>query len=36
MRPMPMGTPAGMVMTPVGARPPGATPVGKEVQQDIY
>lgn len=32
MRPMPMGTPAAMAMTPMGARPPvgpGGTPVGK-------
>lgn len=29
LRPMPMGTPLGMPMTPAGARTPGATPVGE-------
>ncbi|KAM8739176.1 endoplasmic reticulum junction formation protein lunapark-B isoform 3-T4 [Acanthopagrus schlegelii] len=35
MRPMPMGTPGAMTMTPVGARPPmgpGGTPVGTPVE----
>lgn len=37
MRPMPMGSPAAMAMTPVGARPPlgpGGTPVGKGAHRD--
>lgn len=36
LRPMPMGTPMGMPMTPAGARTPGATPVGEGAHRRVH